>query len=99
MLHDTRRDEIDWLEGVEVVEAPCLYTISHFLVTFADWPAEFIIGQSQGDITAVINIRITRSTKRQNTISDRILVAEKYIYIERETSIVDMITKKTIPIQ
>ena len=37
------------------------------LVTLADWPAEFIISQSQGDVTAVINIRITQSTKRQNT--------------------------------
>ena len=80
MLNDTRRDEIDWLEGVANLQrhAYILYLTS--LVTFADWPAEFIIGQSQGDITAVINIRITRSTKRQNTISDRILVAEKYIF-------------------
>ena len=50
---------------------------------FADWPAEFIIGQSQGDITAVINIRITQSTKRQNTISDRMLIAQKHIFKAR----------------
>ena len=64
------------------------------LVTFADWPAEFIIGQSLGDITAVINIRMTRSSKRENTISDRILVAQKYI--ESETSTADIITKRKL---
>ena len=58
-------------------------------------PAEFIIGQSQGDITAVINIQITRSTKRQNT-NVIIFSYDKNIYIESETSTVDMITKKTI---
>ena len=64
------------------------------LVTFTDWPAEFIISHSQGNITAMNNIRITRSTKRQN-MNVIVFSWDKNIYIESETSTVDIITKKT----
>ena len=73
--------------------AQMLYTSSHFHCYVRWLPRGFIIGQSRGDVTPVINIRITRTTKRQKHKRDD---PQKKKYIESETSTANMITNRKL---